>query len=592
MAKRNKGGKTPSAKAARNLEALKKAKEAVEASAKVETTKAEDSEPEEKKPEEKPAERKKGGVYQTPMGKSAYETHMLCTKSPYMSLLSLKIEKDSKGIENIKAEWKNNETSETTSVLFPISNVKEGDGIDVERIKEGIKNPIPAEVPETKPVEEPKKEDPKSTPAEKKPKQQKPKKEDPKSTPTEKKPKQQKLKKEKIEEVEAEEIDINNAPTIKPAAAPAPNIVTQNSDRIDANHSVDLMNAILKRREEIKDDQAMYQATGKQADLMMFVLIQKWNDQFKNDAKEQGFTVNEEMFAYLNETASLFLGVNLLPSKTSDGQLEINFKDAVAKTNPEMQKALEQDAKVPQTQEMPKPEECVTDEQKVAAMCTIMNMRHKQKSGGIGKNVANMIEFAREAYKFDKNTEPAQVLATVLLKMKEAGRNATLLEGCANAIWGNLTGNLSVLASHAWLKNQLTTYNDAQVANVVKVFLAKKITDETAKNNNYEEEAKRYSQLISGTNDDLINRIITSANNEGKDEDKLVYPEIKGLNLKGKHISAIKTVNNLRIAYGAEMNDKMLKQVMQKVSSLYTSTSLNPLTFYIEKSAYATKSNN
>lgn len=570
MAKRNKGGKTPSAKAARNLEALKKAKEAVEASAKVETTKVEDSKPEEKKPEEKPAERKKGGVYQTPMGKSAYETHMLCTKSPYMSLLSLKIEKDSKGIENIKAEWKNNETSETTSVLFPVSNVKEGDGIDVKQIKEGIKNPIPAEVPETKPVEEPKKEDPKSTPTEKKPKQQKP-------------------KKEKIEEVEAEEIDINNTPTIKTAAAPAPNIVTQNSDRIDANHSVDLMNAILKRREEIKDDRAMYQATGKQADLMMFVLIQKWNDQFKNDAKEQGFTVNEEMFAYLNETASLFLGVNLLPSKTSDGQLEINFKDAVAKTNPEMQKALEQDAKVPQTQEMPKPEECVTDEQKVAAMCTIMNMRHKQKSGGIGKNVANMIEFAREAYKLDKDAEPAQVLATVLLKMKEAGRNATLLEGCANAIWGNLTGNLSVLASHAWLKNQLTTYNDAQVANVVKVFLAKKIADETAKNNNYEEEAKRYSQLISGTNDDLINRIITSANNEGKDEDKLVYPEIKGLNLKGKHISAIKTVNNMRIAYGAEMNDKMLKQVMQKVSGLYTSTSLNPLTFYVEKSAYATK---
>ena len=55
-------------------------------------------------------------------------------------------------------------------------------------------------------------------------------------------------------------------------------------------------------------------------------------------------------------------------------------------------------------------------------MCTIMNMRHKQKSGGIGKNVANMIEFAREAYKLDKDAEPAQVLATVLLKMKEAAR--------------------------------------------------------------------------------------------------------------------------------------------------------------------------
>lgn len=571
MSKKNKGGKTPSAKAARNLEALKKAKEAVESKAKVEETKVEDPKPEEKKVEEKPAEeKKKGGIYQTPTGKTAYETHMLCTKSPYMSLLSLKIEKDSKGIENIKADWKNNETSETTSVLFPVSNVKKGDGIDVKRIKEGIKNPIPAKTPEAKPAEEPKKEDPKPE-------------------PVDKKPKQQKSKTEKIEEVEAEEIDLASIPIIKTSNSPAPNVVTQNSDRIDANHSVDLMSAILKRREEIKDDRAMYQATGKQADLMMFVLIQKWNNQFKNDAKEQGFAVNEEMFNYLNDTASLFLGVNLLPSKTSDGQLEINFKDAVAKTNPEMQKALKQDAKAPESQSIPKPEECVTDEQKIAAMCTIMNIRHKQKSGGIGKNVANMIEFAREAYKLDKDAEPAQVLATVLLKMKEAGRNATLLEGCANAIWGNLTGNLSVLASHAWLKNQLTTYNDAQVANVVKVFLAKKITDETAKNNNYEEEAKRYSQLISGTNDDLINRIITSANNEGKDEDKLVYPEIKGLNLKSKHISAIKTVNNMRIAYGAEMNDKMLKQVMQKVSGLYTSTSLNPLTFYIEKSAYATK---
>lgn len=571
MSKKNKGGKTPSAKAARNLKALNKAKEAVESKAKVEETKVEDPKPEEKKVEEKPAEeKKKGGIYQTPTGKTAYETHMLCTKSPYMSLLSLKIEKDSKGIENIKADWKNNETSETTSVLFPVSNVKKGDGIDVKRIKEGIKNPIPAKTPEAKPAEEPKKEDPKPE-------------------PVDKKPKQQKSKKEKIEEVEAEEIDLASTPTIKTSNSPVPNVVTQNSDRIDANHSVDLMNAILKRREEIKDDRAMYQATGKQADLMMFVLIQKWNNQFKNDAKEQGFAVNEEMFNYLNDTASLFLGVNLLPSKTSDGQLEINFKDAVAKTNPEMQKALEQDAKAPESQSIPKPEECVTDEQKIAAMCTIMNMRHKQKSGGIGKNITNMIEFARSAYNLDKDAEPAQVLATVLLKMKEAGRNATLLEGCTNAVWGNLNGNLSVLAAHAWLKNQLTTYNDAQVANVVKVFLVKKITDETVKSNNYEEEAKQYSQLVSGTNDDLINRIITSANNEGKDEDKLVYPEIKGLNLKGKHISAIKTVNNLRIAYGAEMNDKMLKQVMQKVSSLYTSTSLNPLTFYIEKSAYATK---
>lgn len=566
MSKKNKGGKTPSAKAARNLEALKKAKEAVEQATEV---KAETQKPEEKKPEKKEPEgvkidnkkEKQTSIYHNPLGKTAYETYMLCKKSPYMSPISDKIKNTDNG-ECIESVWKNNETQESVTIVFPVTDVTEESGIDLDRVRNGIKDPVPAKLPEAKKTE--------------------------KEKPEKKKSKSQ--KKEKIEEVEVEEVEVDKTPTVNKPAASAPNIATQPSDRIDANHSIDLMNAILKRREDIKDDRAMYQATGKQADLMMFVLIQKWNDQFKTDAKEQGFAVNEEMFAYLNETASLFLGVNLLPSKTSDGQLEINFKDAVANTNPEMKKALEQDSKIPEVQELPKPKDCVTDEQKVAAMCTIMSMRHRQRSGGIGKNVMNMISFAREAYNLGKDAEPAQVLATVLLKMKEAERNATLLEGCTNAIWGNLNGNLSVLAAHAWLKNQLTVYSDEQIANLVKVFLAKKIADETAKSSTtYEEEAKQYSQLVSGTNDDLINRIIASAKKEGKDEEKLVYPEIKGLNLKGRHISAVKTVNNLRMAYGTEMNDKMMKQVMQKVSNLYTSTNLSPLTFYVEKSAYATK---
>ena len=81
--------------------------------------------------------------------------------------------------------------------------------------------------------------------------------------------------------------------------------------------------------------------------------------------------------------------------------------------------------------------------------------------------------------------------------MKEAGRNATLIESYVIAICCNLTRNMTIFASHALLKNQLTTNNDAQFSNVVKLFIAKKSTDETAKNNKYKEDAKRYSQLIS-----------------------------------------------------------------------------------------------
>lgn len=571
MSKKNKGGKTPSAKAQRNLEALKKAKEAAE----VKETNKESSKEEPLVDAQKPIDQRKG-TFDTPCGKTAYETHILCSKSTYMALVSTKIEKDKKGVENIKAEWKNNETGETVTTLFPVSNVKEGDGIDVQRIREGIKNPIPGKMPEPTVKEKTEIEEKKPDPE---PKKKEEKKKDKKPT-----------KKEEVIEVE-EVLDVSTVH--KPGTAAK--IATAPNDRIDANHSVDLMNAILKRREDIKEDKAMYQATGKQADLMMFVLIQQWNNQFKSDAEEQGFKVNEEMFSYLNETASLFLGVNLLPNKTSNGQLELNFAEALAKTNPETRKAIEADAKALEENKkesnsttVPTPEECVTDEQKIRAMRTIMNMRDR-KSGGIGRNITNLISFAKTAYNLGNNAEPAQVLATVIKKLREDGAGATLIEGSANAVWGNLNGNLNVLAAHGWLKNQLTEYNDSQVSNIVKVLLSKVIEDNVAKGKGkFDDLAKNYSTLVGGLNDDLINRIISSAKNEGKGEDKLTYPNLKIAELKGKHISAIKTVNNIKLAYGTGMADKLLKETMQKVNALYLSTKLNPLDFYVEKSAYVT----
>ena len=134
---KNKGGKTASAKAARNLEALKKAKEAAVAAekpAEVKETKVEEKK-EEKAPEKKP----------TPAPKpTPYESYLFYKKHPHMCPVSHTIDKDSHGIEQIHATFKNSETNETVSCIFPVSHVKEGDGIDIDRIKNGIKNPIPA----------------------------------------------------------------------------------------------------------------------------------------------------------------------------------------------------------------------------------------------------------------------------------------------------------------------------------------------------------------------------------------------------------------------------------------------------------------
>ena len=67
MSKKNKGGKTPSAKAARNLEALKKVKANVEASAEVKELKEApvvEEKKEEPKPEPKPTPAPKKTAYE------------------------------------------------------------------------------------------------------------------------------------------------------------------------------------------------------------------------------------------------------------------------------------------------------------------------------------------------------------------------------------------------------------------------------------------------------------------------------------------------------------------------------------------------
>ena len=193
MSKKNKGGKTPSAKAARNLEALKKAKEAVEAKEqKVETPPVEEKK-EEKKPEPKPTPAPK---------KTSYESYLEYKKHPHMMIVSQTVEKNDKKIEIITTKWKNTENNEEVETAFSASFVKKGDGIDLKKLREqaekGVKEYYAEKAKET-PKEDPK---PEPTPDP----QPEPKKEEKKE---EKKPAVKKAKKEEViipEEVKPEEV--------------------------------------------------------------------------------------------------------------------------------------------------------------------------------------------------------------------------------------------------------------------------------------------------------------------------------------------------------------------------------------------------
>lgn len=542
---KNKGGKTASAKAARNLEALKNAKEAAvaaEKAAEVKETKVEEKK-EEKAPEKKPTPAPK----QTP-----YESYLFYKKHPHMLPLSHKIEKDSHGIENVHVVFKNSETNEQVSCVFPVSHVKEGDGIDIDRIKNGIKNPIPAGKEEKK--EEPKQEEKK--PAAKK------------STKKEEKP----IIPEVVEE-----------PAVKTSKKPLITIPQKdsNGDRIDANHGIELMRSFENRANELEKGTELHRAMREQADIMMFVYGKQWLDQCILDGDEAFLNVSEKMYNRLAIIGRdlLNLEVKALPitSPTGEKQLKIDFKETIESAPEEVKKAIEADAKKENPSDtLPEADPSLSEEQKVKCIDSILRQKN-----GIGGNLHNAIQYTKNAFPEFKDACPAQVVAFIYSKIV----TSTFLTGIANAIMGNVFGNGSIIASHAWLKQMLNglDYNEAEIANIVKVILANGLN----KRGEYETLSKSCNKYIKQMNDDLINRII-AAKTPKEEANLKISGKYTELGTVQMNISSTKFINRIKEAYGADLSNKLLKQTMQRIMGLY-SDGLKPLEVYVEKSAYVTK---
>ena len=567
MSKKNKGGKTPSAKAARNLEALKKAKEAAIATEtkeqKVETPPVEEKK--EEKPEPKPTPAPK---------KTAYETYLEYGKHPHMMMVSQTIKKNDKGVEIITTEWKNTETNETASNSFSASFVKKGDGIDLKKLREqaekGLKayyaekakeapkapekpvskqaNPLPAD-----PIPEPKKE--------------------------EKKPAPKKAKKEEViipEEVKAEEI--KPKPIVKPEVKTT---MALKNDRIDANHGIELMKSFENRAAELEKGTELHRAMREQADLMLFVYGKQWLDQCTADGDEAFARVSRKNYERLSLIGHELLGITVkaLPVPGSDGQMEIDFKETLETAPAKIKEAIDADAKKETPSNViPDVNPSATEEDKIKAIDTILRMKN-----GMDGNLVNAINFAKGSFPELKDAVPAQVIAFIYSKIE----HSTLLAAYANAIMGNLCGNANIFSAHTWLKTRLAShdFNDIEIAQMAKVMLANGLNNR--KESDYAATSAACNKLLKQMNDDLINRIINAKT--PKDEAKLKisgkFTELGGVQTA---IPATKIINSMKLAYGTEQSSKLLKQNMQRIMGLY-SDGIKPLEVYVEKSTYVTK---
>ena len=557
MSKRNKGGKTPSAKAARNLEALKKAKEAAIAAEVKEQEKVEvktEEKVEEKKPEPKPTPTPK---------KTSYESYLEYKKHPHMMMVSQTVEKNNKKVEIITTKWKNTENNEEVETAFSASFVKKGDGIDLKKLREQAEKGVKEYYAEK--AKEAPKEDPKPEPTLNP--QPEPKKE-------EKKPATKKAKKEEIlipEEVKPEEFKSKETkPTIV-----TPKVTT---DRIDANHGIELMKSFENRAAELEKGTELHKAMREQADIMLFVYGKQWVDQCVADGDEAFLKVSESMYNRMAVVGRDLLGITVkaLPDK-KDGQMTIDFKETLETAPAEVKESIEADAKKEKPSDViPDANVSATEEEKIKAIDSILRMRN-----GIGGNLHNAIQYSKNAFPELKDALPAQVVAFIYSKVV----NSTYLNGVANAIMGNLMGNGSIIASHAWLKKQMAglAYDETDVANIVKVVLANGLNGK----GDYDILSKSCSNYIKQMNNDLINRIISAKT--PKDEAKLkINGKYTELGAVQQTISATKFINRVKDAYGADMGDKLLKQTMQRIMGLY-SDGLKPLALYIEKSTYAVK---
>ena len=355
-----------------------------------------------------------------------------------------------------------------------------------------------------------------------------------------------------IEEVEVEVVNT-------PAVGENLKKVLAKSGRIDANRSVDLMCAL---REDLKNPELpenLRVSLQEQVNAMTYVNLLRWHAQTIEDFGEAGIQVNPETFNRMAESLKNLYGITLkaLPSST-DSQMKIDFEGTNATADAETQKTLEKEAKRKVVKELPVYTEGMTEEQIIQSIDDIFGMT----GYGMEGNLQNAIEFARQAYKLEKE-EPHQVLAVILKKFDTL---PIVLRGFEGMSYDRVMKNGNPFLAHAVVMSKLQkyNYNEAQVANMVRTFIADQIERNCKTGGKFEDRSIPIGELLKAFNDEMINNILTS-------EDPVPVPNIKGLSVdKTEVIDREKIVNDIEKVYG-KLDNKKLKKKLQEIAGLYFS---------------------
>lgn len=500
--------------------------------------------------------------------KTPYESYLAYKNHPHMSMVSQKIEKDDKGVEQVITEYKNNETNESVKTQFSVSFVKKGDGIDLDKLREQAEKGMETYMKEhAKPSKE----------------------ETKKETKKEEKKPEPKKKKEKKEEVIIPEVvkEEPNSPAVIERTTLTKGLTAMaNHERMDENHQVEFLSLMHKAYLDNPDSEISPERKAAYKEVFdggMCQLTLLYAAQLEAEGKAilKGVNVTKEVFPLAKKQFCDMYGVEVKALPSADkNQLIIDFKEVPE----EVKKAAAADAKAIKTTEIPEANTELSEEEKLNAIRNILsrsNASHGVVPCRMATNVKDAIDWARKAFDI-KSEEPQVTLAALYQKFNDT--KTLCLTGFMRKAWGSTTVNRNPFITHALLEKDFAGLYDAkQVAELAKVMISAHAESGVTEGKDFASIIKTINIINSGMNDKTIKSIVK--------KEEIIPFAVEGLvdDKKNNGIPGAKVYSTLANLYGFASlgdSDKQLKNKLSEISKLYQSPIVR-LAKYADESAYS-----
>lgn len=349
-------------------------------------------------------------------------------------------------------------------------------------------------------------------------------------------------------------------------------------DRLDHNHSVDLMKMV---HEAYVGNPAtppqLAKAMKQQFDAMALVELMFYNAQLEADFQQLGVKVNQTQFTQMEQLARDMFGITLkgLPAPEDPKQMVINFSESLPK---EVKETVKKDIRaIKETPKIPEPNPDLPLTEKLNILRAMFN---QIGNGGIKGNISNAIEWSRKAFKYSDNEKKSVILAGIL----KHDLKTTLVNGLCNMVKGKFGADHSMFGVHAILHQWLPNYSEQEVAEVAQVCLSYK-EDLNVREMNERQDAPKCDidnclvlinrDVSAGRAKEVINAIINK-----KDNVAIKYADGVG--------SLIVNTGNIRksliSAYGD--SDNILKDKLKELTAYYIKPIMR-FNKYVDKSAYS-----